>query len=207
MQFKPSAESKALYNRISKGGLSRSAERIWSAAETMARTCPGSPMTVSSIGRLCQEMFGGPKAQSIRNQRSTLKALVERLQKDHFPGDTANSRRKDSERISNALIAEELTYLQNSNNRLRSIISTLGPFQLSSDSSGLPTLTAASTLDTAPFALSEAEHDAISRLLSPSFHQALGLKKDKNGNLRFGRRVLIERPVLEFLGRIQKSFN
>jgi hypothetical protein len=90
-------ESEKLYRQIIDGNydprLKRSLEHIKEVCDTTEEH--GGRIYVSRIGELCKKEYQGPTAQSIRNQKDTLKKYVDlRAAEQQFPADAGRKESK-----------------------------------------------------------------------------------------------------------------
>lgn len=206
--------AKALYEDLRKTGLKTSAERIWRACNLIEDVGEGSTrITVSAVARICIDEFGGPKAQSIRNQPKTLKKLV-LLRADALTiGPRAEFRSFDESVAHDPGIAayirvleERLRQAERSNNRLRSVLKNLDPDTYSiveSDEKGLVLMGTGDTESGfSGRGLSYSESESIRAFLRENHLDRFGLSFDDKDRIVEGRSVLMETAAVGALRRL-----
>lgn len=205
----PAAEQ--FYQSLLVTGLAESAKNIWRACDIIEQTGKGTiEIRVSEVGRICKEHFGGPTAQSIRNQKDTLKKLVD-IRADallvvakHFtPGSSAHEIADPNTAALVRVLEERIRQLTQSNRRLRSAFKNLDPSLIriiEDEHDGLRIVSNPNNSFAEP--VSDIESESLRAFLRLDHLQAFGLNIDDKERIVEGRTVLMEKAALRAIRRL-----
>lgn len=211
--FDPLEAAKAHYEKLLDTKLAKSAKNIWMACDLIEQVSNGkTEIRASNVGKLCQEHFGAPKSQSIRNQKNTLLKLVKLrsdaaiIKNNGVVVDDATEPFSDPSAAALVrVLKEQIRQLEASNNRLRQAFKSLAPLgiEISHTENGGITL----TRHDKPFSddsvqFTEVEKEAVMSFLREKHLDSFGLKFDPKGRIVEGRAILMEKPVVNILHRI-----
>ena len=209
--------AKALLDDLCKTGLKVSAERIWHACDLIENLGEGATkITVSAVARICVDEFGGPKAQSIRNQATTLKKLIS-LRADALSISTSGTKYEQDDFETGdpntmaylRVLRERIRQTERSNSRLRAVLKNLDPrtfeFVISESQEIELANSGSSNEPSSIHRISYAEGESLRSFLKTSNLERFGLRFDNRDRIVEGSSVLMESPAVSAIRRLAKQ--
>ncbi len=203
-------ELAAFLDALRKTGAATSAQRIHEAC-LFLRGNGARSLTATVVGDYCQQKFGGPQVQSIRNKPDTLLQLVKLHGELHRLQTGARKKKgpaRDGPVIDDPGVAayvmvleSRVKELERSNDRLAQAFKKLQPLQIGSapSSSASPK---AQSHPIRPDAVTDVEREAITKFLDVEQLRRNGFVLDERGRIMDGRQVIVESPVVRLLARL-----
>lgn len=199
----------SLYSRILETGERDSAMRIWEACEFLSKGRTRA-ITTAAVGDYCQAKFGGPKAQSITNKQGSLALIVRYWDVLHQIQIGRSGKRSGKDDKGGVIIDDpvigayvdllrsEIKELRASNERLNRAFREMQPLQIGRVNEGAEPAQPAMLQSFA----TDVQKEAIRVFLGKAHLDKFGLAYDGRGRIMDGRRVLVERPVIEALQKL-----